>query len=78
MSKSLPIACPLMRETCADGVVDVHGFAHYCAFYLDDTCYVFDALKSISGACDSFNQVTDNGVQMSIAVAGAVDTYEQN
>lgn len=71
MSKSLPIACPLMRETCADGVVDVHGFEHYCAFYLDDTCYVFDALKGIGN-------VMNYEKQIEVSVSGAVDTYEQN
>lgn len=76
MSKFLPLACPLMRETCADGVVDVHGFEHYCAFYLDDTCYVFDALKSISNLHMTIDEAIDNGI--SVSVAGAVDTYEQN
>lgn len=78
MSKSLQIACPLMRETCADGVVDVHGFAHYCAFYLDDTCYVFDALKSISTSGEELYRVTNGSAQMEVHVIGSVDTYEQN
>lgn len=71
MSKSLPIACPLMREACTGGVVDVHGFAHYCAFYLDDTCYVLDALKGIGN-------VMNYEKQIEVSVSGAVDTYEQN
>lgn len=78
MSKPLPIACPLMRETCADGVVDVHGFAHYCAFYLDDTCYVFDALRSIGTFCETFVNLTNDGAEIHAHVSGAVDTYEQN
>lgn len=60
-----------MRETCVDGVVDVHGFAHYCAFYLDDICYMFDALKGIGN-------VMNYEKQIEVSVSGAVDTYEQN
>ena len=76
MSEFAPTACPLMRETCTKGAVDVHGFEHFCAFYLDDTCYVFDALKSIGDLRMTIDEAIDNGI--SVSVTGAIDTYEQN